>query len=172
MNETVRGSAKSATILTNGAGIVGLAALWNNPEMMTTLPPEARWILLAIMGLNILLRYKTNQSVQEKGKKATPIEMLTEILKAPELDPILDQIVRKKIDRYLPKNSERRQLVRTIIGEMGLRGTPPKDASFAEQLNHMGTGELAIIEELLRQRKKELNAVEEAEEIELEPYNP
>ena len=78
MNETASGAVKSKTIIGNGAGILGLVYFWNSPEMQT-IPDNVKYIILAILGANMLLRFFTGKSLQEKGKKLPDSNLLNTI---------------------------------------------------------------------------------------------
>lgn len=66
-NQVAKGSVKSKTMLANGSGIAGLLYLWNDP-MLAMLPDKAKYIILAILGANMILRYFTTNSLSDKGK--------------------------------------------------------------------------------------------------------
>lgn len=152
MNETVRGSAKSKTILGNGAGIIGLITMWNSPEL-AMLPDKAKYIILGVMAANIILRYLTDKSIQEKGQKKSPLEIAKEALIQvvsggdPEMKKALQQLVLDVLHPEGPKPEEerkRRELVDYVIKEINRRTISQPSIAEDGMIPHPASEEIEV----------------------------
>lgn len=69
MNELIRGIMKSKTMQANGGLLGTLLYFWNDPAL-ASLPDKAKYVIIAVLVLNMLLRKATKTSLEEKGVKA------------------------------------------------------------------------------------------------------
>lgn len=183
MNETANGAVKSKTIIGNGAGILGLVYFWNSPEMQT-IPDNVKYIILAILGANMLLRFFTGKSLQEKGKKLPDSTLLNTIQTALrdgyQSDDMKKIVLSMSREVFLSMLNER-----DTIDEMrrALRVVPKKDdmgkhtaAALIKKSAQVDRKTLAAMSDKLKAAEARINMLEKKKkddyfELELEPLD-